>query len=299
MLRITRGGYNPYKRNELKSVPVPSNIGGSRWRPVPHYDLVAGILEALKNAFGFVPLPESETYAVSPDGAALIGGFSLGTPPSGRSKTIKPLYMTGIPQETTTAIGFQHSNDTRKALRVYAGGTVSLCTNGMVSASHVIRHKHTTGFSLDEWIVDGLRTVLERAKRAGEAMEGLYNTKVTAPMHDRMLLALAREKIIPWRLIGQIDEAWNTCVETNGEVVQWVQDDRQKGKWGFQGNAWDWYNAVTYVARLIIPAKQLVALERAFSIACDCLPKKLRPDFEALDPEDIIDGQVLDTDTDD
>ena len=79
MLHIMHGGYDKMTRNQLKGVPVPhpTEFGGrsDRWQPIQHYDLAHGIIEVIRDLFGYHPLPNSETYAVAPNGAAMIGGL--------------------------------------------------------------------------------------------------------------------------------------------------------------------------------------------------------------------------------
>lgn len=274
MLHICKGDYQALTRPQLRKVElVRPPTAANRWQGVQHGDLVDGIITVIKDLFNLVPLPETEVYAVSPQGTGLIGGFSLGIQPTGRSKAIKPLLMKGIPQETYQAIGFQHSNDCRKALNIYCGGSVSLCTNGMVSSSYSMRHKHTTGLTLLDWLREGLEAIWERFGKAGQQIKSLFEFGMRPKDHDAMLLQLARLDIIPWRLLGELDETWKKACDGN---VLWSPE----WEWGFEQNAWDWYNCVTHIAKSIPPVLQLRALEDAFHLTCDLLPKKLRPNLE-------------------
>ena len=277
MLNIYHGGYDSMTRKQLHGVPLERPAQAeSRWMGIQHGKLVDGLIESFRELFNLVPLPGSETYAVSPNGAAMIGGFSLGIPGNGKRKKVKPLYMEGIPQETYQAVGFSHSNDCRKSLGIYCGGTVSLCNNGLVSAAHSFRHKHTTGLSLVEWLIDGLKGLWEKFKMTGQRISNLFEHDVTKPSHDRYLLRLSREGIIPWRLIGEVDDCWHqACDPPEVNHVPWSPEY----EWDFRQNAWDWYNAVTHIAKKIPPALQLVSLERAFNLTMEMLPKKSRPDL--------------------
>lgn len=272
MLNIFTGDYEKKSRRELNDIPLvaPTNVG-ARWQGIQHGKLVAGIIEALKELFSLTPLPGSEVYAVSPNGTAMIGGFSLGK--KDKKNKVQPVYMTGIPQETYQSIGFQHSNDQRKALTVYAGGTVSLCSNGMVSAAHSFRHKHTTGLSLIEWLLEGLTEIWEHFQMTGEKIKSLFEYGVRPKDHDKLLLELGRKGFIPWRHLGEIDELWTAAIDGD---VQWSPE----WEWSFEQNAWDWYNAVTHVVKKIPPIRQLKVLEQCFNLTCDLLPKKDRPKLE-------------------
>ncbi len=275
MLKILRGDYTSATRNQLKGYKLERPARAKdRWAGISHYDLVNGIITAIKDLFNLHPLPDTESYAVSPQGTALIGGFSMGTQ-NPRTKKVQPLLMSGIPQETYQAIGFQHSNDCRKALNVYCGATVALCTNGMVHSSYAMRHKHTTGLTLEDWLKEGLENIWTRFSSMGQEIESLFHHGVRPIDHEKMLVALARQDIIPWRLLGEVDEAWNKACD--GEVI-WSPE----WEWSFEQNAWDWYNCVTHVAKKIPPAVQLPALERAFRLTCELLPKKERPNLEPI-----------------
>lgn len=270
MLTIMRGNYEAKTRKELHEIAVvrPEDAGGF-WQGVQHGKLVDSIIQCVKDIFGYRPLPGSEVYAVSANGCSLVGGFQLGI---ARGRGVRPLYMTGIPQETVAGIGFSHGNDLRKSLRIYAGGQVSLCSNGLASASHTFRHKHTSGLALIDWLEEGLQPIIKRIRETGQRLAPLYDRVLRDSEHDKLILQLARLGVVPWRLLGEVDSAWKQCVDTGGEEVPWSPEH----EWGFERTLWDWYNAVTHVLKKIPPLDQLKRLERALAVSSSLLPKKVR-----------------------
>lgn len=295
MLTILHGGYNNVSRRELDRVElkVPENAG-SRWMGVAHGKLVDGLVTTLHDYYGMAPVPGTEQYAVSPNGAALVGGFALGTPiKRGRKKpTIETLKFpwdgdgggpdAGSIDSFTRAIGFYHSNDLKRALTICGGGHVFLCNNGMVLASHRMRRKHTTGLTLMDWLSEGLKPMLDAQNESIQQVAALYDREVRAKDHDNMLLKFGRAGILSWHHVGVLDNDWKTAKDSGGEVLPWMEDDMQKAggneDWGFSSNAWDWYNMVTHVAKRVPPINQFQTLERAYHATCGLLPKDLRPE---------------------
>ena len=256
MLNLMTGGYDQMTIEQLRTVPMTARGERSgRWQGIQHGDLVDTMQSVLKREHS--SLIEKATYAVSPNGAAVIGGFEL------MDLDGAPREIDGLPQKATQSVGFVHSNDSRKALTLCFGARVMLCNNGMVCADVVVKRKHTKGLFLKEWLTTGLRELKDNAIINQEKMKDLTTWKVTPRTHDSMLLALARRKILPWRLIGDVDKCWKNAVDGN---VDWVLDQEQQGDWNFEGSHLDWYNAATHVAKRIPPVGQLSALRQSFDL---------------------------------
>lgn len=263
MLRICKSTYQSLTADQLKGIPVtPRGTRSERWLGVQHFDLVHAIRETLQRLFDFRPLPESERYYVSPNGAILIGGFDLA------DAEYKPVLMSEADwgQPVGASIGFAHSNNSDKSLQVVAGGTCFLCENGVAAGETKLKRKHTSGLRLAEWIRDGLQDFWERLKKGFASLAKLHHTMFSARDKDNHLLSLARRHILPWRLLGELDALMENSLK-EGHAL-WVPEDKRDA-WPIQLHlsqhicGWDWYNAITHIIKQLPPSQQFHALSGA------------------------------------
>jgi len=282
MLNIMRGDYSKHTAKELNDVPVTDVTVGkltrsSRWRGIQHGELVNTLHEVLWDEFRYKPL--NETYAVSPNGAALIGGFELGSVPKKARKTAKPtpMLMEGVPQETRYGLGFKHSNDSKSSLTMCVGGSVLMCTNGIVGGSEVWKRRHTTGLNLMDWVKEKIQGLMDRLRGVGGVTSEFTNHQVTDKLHDQTLLRIGREGLLSWRLVGEVDRVWNV-IKTEGTAL-WIPEDQDRKAWDFNSTVWDWYNAFTHIVKEIPPPSQLLTLEKGFRVANSLIPKKAQGDL--------------------
>src|SRR2546425_6253304 len=92
---IAHCGTTKVSRDELKMIPVPEST--RTFKPIPHYEIVDALVEAL--GFRYIGVVRDE-YAVSPDGMKMFGVLDLETAFEG----------------CRFAIGIRNSND--KSLRL-------------------------------------------------------------------------------------------------------------------------------------------------------------------------------------
>ncbi len=251
MLFFERGSYNehntPTELHQYQVPPPPS--AKSRWRGVSHYDLATAIIDNFDKHFDVVPI--KQTYAVSPNGMTMLGTMELGR----RIRHgVEPLQIPGIPHETNQSIGFIHSNDRRKSLNVCYGGSVMVCTNGMVVGSETWKRKHTTGLFIKDWIADCLTSMWENMQTTSKKIQHLTNHEVSKKEHDDNLLYMGRQGILPWKWVGEIDREWDTASTSETHPFN-------------SGTAWDWYNCTTEIIKKIPTALQFTALERCYNVA--------------------------------
>jgi hypothetical protein len=274
MLHNERGEYRTLSIPELKQVPVtPRGERSNRWQGIQHGELVETLLRVIDDLFGFKPI--DPLYAVSPNGACMLGKFTLGKTPKGKRKPA-PINITGVPHEVRQTIGFTHSNDSKTAFTLACGGEVMVCTNGMVVGSHTFKRRHTTGLYLYDWIK-------EQFARAWDAIGSLYSglfhfndQEVTQRMHDTNLLELGRRNIVNWNRVGQIDREWRASGENPEHPF-------------FARTLWSWYNCVTEIIKRMPIASQFRALESAFVTAKHMLSAKTRKELDAHE-SDVIDA---------
>ena len=256
MLNLMTGGYNHMTLEDLKSIPVTARGERTeRWQGVQHGELVNTMKTVLKDQYSFNT--KNETYAVSPNGAAIIGGFELAL------LNYQSVQM-GLPQHTSFSVGFIHSNDSRKALTLCFGGRVALCENGMVVSDYTLKRKHTKGLYLRDWLREGFAGLTHEISKAQVELNKMATIPVnTGRHHDEMLVKLGREGVIPWRLLGEVDKGWHDAHEKG--AIPGVEKERWD-EWNFQGSMLDWYNCVTHTAKKIPPANQLTSLKKSYDL---------------------------------
>ena len=231
MLNVMTGGYNKMNLDQLHGVAVtPQGERTGRWQGIQHGELVSTMEDVLKTEHS--SLIAKPTYAVSPNGAAVIGGFEL-TDLYRAQRRIK-----GLPQAVTQSIGF-------------------------VVADVIIKRKHTKGLRLKEWLSEGFKDLKKKAISGATQLSELTTYQMTPRVSDSLLLNLARKNILPWRLLGEVDRCWQKALD--GRVL-WVEDQGQQDLWGFDNSYLDWYNAVTHVAKRIPPVSQLSVLRKSFEL---------------------------------
>jgi hypothetical protein len=135
---ITPGGITR-TRGELASIPTP--LRTPTWTPVPHYDVVESMVDALTSA-GIEVWHES--YCTSGRGDA---------------RLFRVLHL-AIPDvsehDFSMALGISASNDKSLAIQAVAGARVYVCTNLVIAGDSgviVLRRKHTSRLDLTEVVL--------------------------------------------------------------------------------------------------------------------------------------------------
>lgn len=294
MFNLMRGSYeNVTNINHLKKYPVPTQAEiderglSSRFQPIAHYDLVDALRSALAKLFDIKPM--NPRFGISPNGLAMVGGFDLadaeGNPwvPANYANE----FDTKDPRHNMAfSVGLAHANDGQHAARCAAGGTVSVCENGMCSGEDTWKHKHTgslSGPGLLEWVMDGLRQLWEKITNTPARIKRMLSprNKITPEQHDAMMMHIGRERILPWRLVGEADTMWRKSL---GLIYTTPTDDDPASPqhatiYTFtEGTAWDWYNMLNVCVKGIPIPKQAPTLQKLFELAeslCITKPPKL------------------------
>src|SRR5688572_27410259 len=133
-------------REQLALVPTP--LGTSTHRPVPHIDVVQAIIETL--GFRHIGVVRDE-FAVSRDGMRMFGIMELETQFHG----------------CRFALGLKNSHDRSMRLGLVCGYRVAVCENMMFSGEfHPVLAKHSKNFSL----VNALSIGIDQMQRNFEPM---------------------------------------------------------------------------------------------------------------------------------
>ena len=246
MLTVLKGQYQQMNREQLYDVPVPSaeDMGmGARWKGIQHGELASNIVASLK-ARDFVV--KEETYAVSPTGNTLVGGIRVG-----RSTTD---VITNLPDDEDflpgidLCMGFTHSNDGTKALKLSWGAEVMICSNGIITGSQFFNRRHTINLDLTMYMYGVVCAFTEKIVNVKADIDYIKERELN---YDNAMMALGRRNILPWNMIGKLDK---DCQEV-------------PARFQHSPNSWDWYNKANVRIKELAAPKQLNALERTYGVA--------------------------------
>ena len=149
-------GTRKLTREELTAIPTPE--GTPTHRPVPHHEIVEGLVETL--SFRHIGVVRDE-YAVSEDGMKMFGVLDLETSFDG----------------CRFAIGVRNSNDKSMRLALTVGYRVFVCDNMAFRGDFTpVLAKHSKHFSLVDALsvgVDRMQRHFEPMRRQVEAWKGL------------------------------------------------------------------------------------------------------------------------------
>ena len=130
---------------------------GNRWRPVHQgYEVT------------------SERFSVSPDGHDLAAIWNLADDGS-------------LGGDVVPVIGLLTSNVQRTKAKILVAGEVSVCTNGIAMAEHVIGHKQTTGLMPMELVSRGVSVWMQTQEVMRKQIEMLKATELSDTAVTRSL----------------------------------------------------------------------------------------------------------------
>lgn len=178
--------------DQARSTPLlrPKHAG-RYWQGIPHTDLIDGILDECQGRRWKVL---DTQFSLSADGADLAGAFRL------------EIRDVAVPEGQALELGFLHSNAMRRPLTIVSGTRVFICHNGMVSGEHVLRHKHTSGFSLLTALEDGLDRYHTAVLDIPRQVTALQQRELAPVEVEHLLVEAGRQNLMPWSRIGQVDE---------------------------------------------------------------------------------------------
>lgn len=176
--------------NDLKTLETADPArAGRQWKSVPHYEACLAVKKAVEDR-----------------------GWKFGQPRiilnTGYKEMAASFYvrMPGMvaPAGQEFSIGIINSNTRHKRLRIVAGTTVLVCTNGMVVGDVKIARKHTLGLSLQ----DEVNTAIEEYRKiiitVPETIARLQDYAVSDTEADHILMAAGRERMIAFSRLGDI-----------------------------------------------------------------------------------------------
>src|SRR5215831_5602027 len=143
---IAHCGAQKISRDELRQLPIPE--GTNTFKPIPHHEVVEGLVETL--GFRHIGVVRDE-YAATPDGMKLFGVMDL------------EAGFTGC----RFSLGLRNSNDKSMRLALTVGYRTFVCDNLAFQGDFTpVLAKHSKNFS----ILDSLAIGVDRIQRNFEPL---------------------------------------------------------------------------------------------------------------------------------
>ena len=211
---------------DLRRIPLKRpDKAGRWWRGIQHGELVDTILREFCER-GWEATDWK--FSVGGDGANLAAAFDLTMP------NLQP------PEGTGFSLGLLTDNRCERALRLFAGANVTVCSNGLATGEIVLRHRHTINFRLREEIKTAMDEYLEASKGVGQIIDRLKSWQLAQVEYEHLLLEAGRRKLMPWSRLAHVDREF------------------QNPNHGFGSEtSWDLLNAFTHVVKRNPPGRQL------------------------------------------
>jgi len=188
-------------RAKLKTIRIaPKGVRSDRWIGIQHEALASCINREAKEA-GMKII--SESWAVSEDQHDLFGDLTV--QPSSRIKD--------WPSGLLPSMGVLHSNMGRTALRLYAGATVTVCSNGLVAVAGsdiVLARKHTSGINLNLAVAHGLEKFEKRLNEIPKFVRILKESNLAESEAALTVNEIGALRWMPWSDIGKVWSEWRT-----------------------------------------------------------------------------------------
>ena len=204
---------------------------GSLWQGVPHQTLANRVVESLEKRGAEVI---KEKWSVDKSGYQLVGGVLLNLP-----------HVDKI-EGQNYALGLQHSNDTKRAIKLSCGSEVMACNNGVLTGSFILTRRHTTGVNLEEEVEKGADRFFEEAMNVKQVIDDIKAVKITTRRKDHILMNAGRDGLLPWSHLGYVDKEYIN--PTTACFKEW------------KNSGWGLYNAFNEVIKRSSPMRQLESL---------------------------------------
>lgn len=205
---------------------------GKFWKGIRHGVLVDVLLHEFDVRGWRV---EDMRFAVSKNGTDLAAAFGLIVP------------ETDAPEGIRFALGLMHNNNRERALKVYAGGTVEVCGNGLATGRVLVHRKHTRGLRLAERMSMAVDDFLLAAVNMDRVVDDLKRYRLRGGQYDHALVEAGRRGLMPWSRLGVVDE------------------ECRRPRWPDEigtGTSWALLNAFTLVAKRNPPHRQMDQIDR-------------------------------------
>jgi hypothetical protein len=165
---------------------------------------------------------------LSPNGARVVGALQL----EGDIQA---------PPGMGFALAFSASNNQREAVRLFAGGSVFVCSNGMITGERILRRKHTVHLDLASEVNYAIEGFRDNCKSLTTTVAQMQETKLNQAAAGLVLHTAKEQGIMGPELL------FNVAMEYM----------RPRHAEHGTGTKWAMYNAFTEIVKATSPHNQL------------------------------------------
>lgn len=185
----------------LRTVKVIRPDGaGEYWEGIPHHQLLAALLQQLREK---ELTPSDPTIGLSADNADLIATL-----------TVEGNRLPLLVERLHHGLGLITSNARRHALRIYYGVWTEEGI-GIPIGTLQIGGKHTNGFDLQETVNEIVRNYLRSSKIVGKEVARLMSSPITYSESCSLLVEAGKQGLMPWSRIGRVESIYQAMNRTS------------------------------------------------------------------------------------
>ena len=176
-------------RDELYNVVTPEPT--QSWKPVPHYEVVNTLTDRAA-ARGLVI--KNEKFALLDGTLYGENGMQTRIPGARLFGSLDFAALPGMPFPAGCApsCGLRNSADKSFALSILSGARVFVCSNGVLSAEHIISRKHTSGLDLVASIDTALDAFMDSLRGFNQTYEQLRSRRLNRTKAHSLVVELAQ-----------------------------------------------------------------------------------------------------------
>jgi hypothetical protein len=132
-------------------------------------------------------------------------------------------------------------NSQRRAVRLFTGGSVTICNNGLATGEQVLMRKHTKNFDIAGAVSEAFDGYVEKSQKLADLVAHLQETPITYSQAGKALSAANSSKIMGAALLFEVSQEFmNPRHPEHGT-----------------GTAWGLLNAFTEIVKKTTPVRQL------------------------------------------
>lgn len=192
---------------EKVELRTPRKAGGL-WKGIPHHHLATTIMDELGTRGIEV---EKSQFSLAKEGANCVGAFDLNIP------------NIDSPEGTQYSLGFLNYNDLCKPLELVSGANITICHNGMVTGTQILKKRHTHGLQLYDQVDSAISEYLKQITSLGEIIEDLREFPITKNKASDLILEAGRQDLLPWTRIKEVDSEYrNPTHPEHGTGTRWA-----------------------------------------------------------------------------
>lgn len=216
----TLSAHGSYRRTRDELATLSTPHGTRSWKPVPHHELVGGLIaELARREIAVV----GEQYCTNGRADARLFGV------------IDLAFTSNDRPDFGMALGLRGANDRSLRIQIIAAARVFVCDNMAFSGSDggvILARKHTSGLDLSKMVPPALDLYLEKQDAFAVDIDRMKDFALTDRRAKALIYdAFVRDSVMPLRLLPEVHRLY-------------FDDDVQREKFADR-SAWSLNNAFT------------------------------------------------------